>query len=295
LPSVRTLAVAVPALAAMAALAAAAAPATPPPPAPRLVDVGGHRLDVLRAGSGSPVVVFEAGLGDSLEAWERVWPAVAGTTEVVVYSRSGLGRSERGPHPHTARGAAEELHALLGSLGVATPRVLVGASYGGLLVRLYTSLHTQDVAGLVLVEGVHEQQVQRYGLLDPGYPAAFRRSFDERLATLPPGGEADEIRETVRIQAAGAVEGMTPLPDVPIAVLTSMKSDPAAPYVNGTPRGHEVWRALHDEWFQRARDGEHLETSGSGHHIQDEEPELVIGAVRFVLERVHVRVNTGRR
>src|SRR5262249_889454 len=115
-PPVRMFALAAGALAALAASAALPAPAAPlapsplPSPAPGLVDVGGHRLDVLRAGSGSPPVVFEAGLGNALEAWERVWPAVAGTNEVVVYSRSGLGRSERGPLPHTARGAVEELH-----------------------------------------------------------------------------------------------------------------------------------------------------------------------------------------
>jgi pimeloyl-ACP methyl ester carboxylesterase len=243
-------------------------------------------MDVLRAGSGSPAVVFEGGLGNSLETWQHVWPAVSKRAAVVVYSRSGLGRSERGPRPHMAQGAAEELHALLGALGAAPPYVLVGASYGGLLVRLYTSLYPSDVAGVVLVEGVHEQQVQRFGALDASYPAAFRASFDDQLRADPDGPGADEIRETMRIQAAGAVEGMKPLPDLPIAVLTSMKSDPAATYVNGTPRGHEVWRAMHDEWFQRSRDGVHLETSRSGHHIQDDEPQLVVDAIQFVLDRV---------
>jgi pimeloyl-ACP methyl ester carboxylesterase len=258
-------------------------------PTPRLVDIGTHRLDAVRAGSGSLVVVFEGGLGNPLDTWEHVWPAVSELSTVVVYSRSGLGRSERGPHAHTARGATEELHQLLGALDVAPPYVLVAASYGGLLARLYTSLHPAEVSGLVIVEGVHEQQVQRFGALDPGYPAAFRASFEERLRTLGPSAEADEIRETMRIQAAGYVEGMAALPDIPIAVLTSMKSDPAAAYVNATPRGHEAWRAMHDEWFQRSRDGLHLETSRSGHHVQDEEPEVVVEAIRFVLDRVRLR------
>ncbi len=273
------------------ALGSGAVGAGPPAPAPtpRLVDIGTHRLDAVRAGSGSPSVVFEGGLGNPLDTWEQVWPAISGLSTVVVYSRSGLARSERGPHTHTARGATEELHQLLGALDVAPPYVLVAASYGGLLARLYTSLHPGEVAGLVIVEGVHEQQVQRFGALDPSYPVAFRASFEERLRTLGPGPEADEIRETMRIQAAGYVEGMAALPDIPIAVLTSMKSDPEAPYVNATPRGHEAWRAMHDEWFQRSRDGLHLETSRSGHHIQDEEPELVVEAVRFVLDRVRLR------
>jgi hypothetical protein len=80
---------------------------------------------------------------------------------------------------------------------------------------------------------------------------------------------------------------MKPLPDIPIAVLTSMKSDPAASYINGRPAGHEVWRELHDDWFHRSRNGIHVETTRSGHDMQHDEPQLVIDAIRFVLDRVN--------
>jgi pimeloyl-ACP methyl ester carboxylesterase len=254
-----------------------------------LVDVGGYRLDVVRAGQGSPVVVFEAGLGDSLDDWASIWPEVAKLTTVVAYSRAGLGRSDppTNPSDRSAHREATELHSLLARLGVRPPYVLVPRSYGSILARLYTSLWPNEVAGLAIVEGTHEQQVKRWGLIDSTYPGAFRVYFDSVLGTLPPNGaEAGETRETVRIQTAGAVEGLTPLPDIPIAVLTSMKSDPRAQYVNGTPRGHAVWRELHEEWFRRSRNGIHIETSHSGHALQNDEPQLVIEAIRFVLERV---------
>jgi len=111
-------------------------------------------------------------------------------------------------------------------------------------------------------------------------------AYDSVLARLAPGPEAAEIRETVRIQASGSVEGMRPLPDIPIAVITSMKSDETSRYVNGTARGHEVWRSLHDEWFRRSRNGIHTVTTRSGHGIQADEPGLVMQAIRFVLDRV---------
>jgi pimeloyl-ACP methyl ester carboxylesterase len=254
-------------------------------PAAGLVDIGSHKLDVLQAGSGTPAIVFEAGLGNELDAWQHVWPSVARFSSIVVYSRAGLGRSPRGPMPHTVGGAADDLHALVTTLGVKPPIVLVGASYGGLIVRVYASRFPSDVGGVVLVEGVHEQQVRRYGELDPTYPDAFRTSMEAQLETASPG-EADEIRETMRVQAAGAVDGLKPLPDVPIAVLTSMRADPNAAYVNGTPRGHQAWRAMHEEWFLGATDAMHIETPRSGHHLQDDEPQLVVDAIRFVRDRV---------
>jgi pimeloyl-ACP methyl ester carboxylesterase len=255
---------------------------------PALVDVGGCRLDVLRAGSGSPAVVFVGGLGNALDTWSQITPAAAELSTVVAYSRAGLGRSEAGPHESTAKTAVAELHELLARLQLKGPYVLVGASYGGILVRLYTSTYPSDVAGLVLVDASHEQQVQRWGKLDGTYPAAFRAFFEEKLKTLT-GAEAAETRESMRIQAAGAVEGLKPLPDIPIVVLTSMKLDPSPQTVNQTAAGHEAWRSMHDEWVRQSGNGMHIVTTRSGHHIQDEEPQLVLGAIRFVVDRVRTR------
>src|SRR5262245_17966452 len=49
-----------------------------------------------------------------------------------------------------------ELHALLEAAKIAPPYILVGHSYGGLLVRLYTAEYPKDVIGLVLVDPTHE-------------------------------------------------------------------------------------------------------------------------------------------
>jgi pimeloyl-ACP methyl ester carboxylesterase len=255
---------------------------------PQLVEVGGYRLDVVRAGSGTPSTILVAGLGNALDTWAQIIPSTAELSTVVAYSRAGLGRSEPGPSKHTAKDSVLELHALLTKLNLKPPYVLVGGSYGGILVRLYTSLYPSEVAGLVFVDASHEQQVQRFGKLDPKYPAEFRAFFDEKLKSLK-GAEADETRESVRIQNTGAVEGMKPLPDIPIAVLTSMKVDPKPEFVNQTAQGHDAWRAMHEEWFRRSRNGLHIVTARSGHHIQDDEPQLVIEAIRFVLD--HVRTS----
>jgi pimeloyl-ACP methyl ester carboxylesterase len=254
-----------------------------------LVSVGDHRLDVVSAGAGGPPVVFETGLADSLDVWLPMLRTISEYTSVIAYSRTGFGRSDPGGSDHSVPHAVADLHELLHRLGVKPPYILVARSYGSLISRLYTSLYPAEVAGIVLVDGTHEQQVQRFGTVDSVYPRQFRVYFDSVLKQLPPGPEAAEIRETVKIQANGAVPGLKPLPDIPIAVITSMQSDESSPYVNGTARGHEVWRALHDEWFRRSRNGIHIETSRSGHGIQDDEPDLVTMAIKFVLDRVRAQ------
>jgi pimeloyl-ACP methyl ester carboxylesterase len=254
-----------------------------------LVSVGDHRLDIVRAGAGGPAVVFETGLADSLDVWLPMLRTISEYTTVIAYSRAGFGRSDAGASDHSVPHAAADLHELLHRLPVKPPYVLVARSYGSLISRLYASLYPTEVAGIVLVDGTHEQQVQRFGTIDSAYPRQFRVYFDSVLTRLAPGAEAAEIRETVSIQAKGTVPGLKPLPDIPIAVLTSMQSDESASYVNGTARGHEVWRALHDEWFRRSRNGIHIETTRSGHGIQDDEPALVAMAIRFVLDQVRAQ------
>ena len=253
------------------------------------VAVGDHALDVVKSGHGSPAIVFETGLADSLDVWLPMWRAMAQFTTVIAYSRAGFGRSTSGSSDHSVPSATTDLHELLQRVGVPGPYILVARSYGSLIGRLYASRYPTDVVGLVLVDGTHEQQVQRFGTLDPSYPRAFQAYYDSVLSHMPAGAESAEIRETVRIQAAGRVPGLSALPDIPLAVLTSMQSSESAPYVNGTARGHEVWRALHDEWFRRSHNAIHIETDRSGHGIQDDEPALVEMAIRFVLDRARAR------
>jgi pimeloyl-ACP methyl ester carboxylesterase len=275
------------------AIAASAILATHPPlvaaQTHTRITVGDHALDVVKGGLGGPAIVFETGLADSLDVWLPTWRAMAQFSTVIAYSRAGFGRSGAGSSDHSVPSAVTDLHELLHHVGVSGPFILVARSYGSLIARLYVSRYPTDVVGLVLVDGTHEQQVQRYGTLDASYPRAFQAYFDSVLARMPAGPAAAETRETVRIQAAGRVPGLTPLPDIPLAVLTSMQSSESAPYVNGTARGHEVWRALHDEWFRRSHNGIHIETDRSGHGIQDDEPALVEMAIHFVLDRARAR------
>src|SRR5690348_3526577 len=74
------------------------------------VDAGGHLLHVLTEGRGAPTVILESGLGQGLDSWEKVQPEVAKFTRVVAYDRAGLGKSEPGPKPRSARQIATELH-----------------------------------------------------------------------------------------------------------------------------------------------------------------------------------------
>src|SRR5438034_3856902 len=124
--------------------------ATPPPG--RLVDIGGYRLHLWCTGDGAPAVILDTGLGGSSADWGFVQPGVAAFTRVCSYDRAGMGYSDPGPSPRTARRIALELGQLLDRGGVDGPLVLVGASLGGFTVRVFASERPERVVGLVLVD-----------------------------------------------------------------------------------------------------------------------------------------------
>ena len=114
--------------------------------------MGGFRLHAVVAGERRPTVVFDAALAGSSISWTMVQPLVQQFARTLTYDRAGFGWSERGPLPRTAGTIADELDALLRRLDEPPPYVLVGHSFGGLVMRIYAARHPDRTAALILVD-----------------------------------------------------------------------------------------------------------------------------------------------
>ena len=160
-----------------------------------LVFLGIHSLFLAAAGpprtAGQAVVILEAGYGGCSSTWAAVMRAVSPFARIYSYDRSGYGRSEISPAPRTACNIAAELSALLDAAGVAGPFVLVGHSYGGILVREFLDLRKGDVMGMVLVDTLQEADL-RYAwpfaevrVLSAGLDSYAIRGLDESHQLTP--------------------------------------------------------------------------------------------------------------
>lgn len=125
-----------------------------------LYDVGGYRLHLDCSGTGSPTVVLIGGLGEMSPSWARIAPAVATTTRVCAYDRAGQGWSESSPHASDGTQTARDLHVLLQAAGETGPFVLVGHSSGGVYGLTYAADHSDEVAGMVLLDSSSPHQVE---------------------------------------------------------------------------------------------------------------------------------------
>lgn len=236
-------------------------------------DVDGHRMRYQQKGKGSPVVVFDAGLGDAHESWRWVWPRVTEFTRVFLYDRAGLGRSESGPAPRTSSRMVDELHALLQGVGTPPPYVLVGHSLGGLNVRLFASRYPDEVAAIVLVDATPLAFPDREHELR----SAESITRSETLLALIPEGTRLEL-ESTRLSAE-IVRREEDLPAVPVYVLSSTRPEE-------DPRFRDAWIAMQKDLARTVSADRHVLTDQSGHYIHYDEPQLVIEAIREAVDVV---------
>jgi len=163
----------------------------------RLVDVGGgRRVYVSDMGKGlasGPTVVFESGIAATSQNWLRIQQSVAGYARAVSYDRDGLGWSSACTSPRTPSNIARELRETLERAGIPGPYVMVGHSFGGLVVRRYAAMYPGDVAGVVLVDPMRteewppanekQRQLLERGIRMAGLGIAVARFGVARLAT----------------------------------------------------------------------------------------------------------------
>jgi pimeloyl-ACP methyl ester carboxylesterase len=247
------------------------------------VDVGSYNLEAIRGGSGLPSVIIVTGGGIGADSWQDMIPDIAKFTSVVVYSRRGYGDSDPGPEPQSAIELAKELHALIGAMKIKSPVVLAGHSLGGMIVRIYTLLYPDNVAGLVLIDGSHEAQYIRWRAIDPAFDK-FLTQIDTTMSQSPAAIQSEwRIFRDITTSGRLPVEGQ--LPDIPMAVLTAMKPD-TSNWIGNTPAGKTIWRELHDEWYARTSDGLRIVSQRSEHAMYRFEPHLIVEAIEWVVDRV---------
>lgn len=298
------------------------------PPPGKLVDIGGRKIQLDCRGTGSPTVVFESGLDMSGSlSWYGVHDSIAKNTRACAYSRAGVMWSDPTPGAQTGKDVAYDLHAVLERAGERTPYVLVAHSLGGPYAMIYTKYFGGDVAGLVFVDASHPDQVTRtrsltswtladamkqarmashlakLGLIRkvtaadtaPPQPAFVARATAAYTSTSLPAmlKEVDAFNAT--LAEAGTFRS---LGDRPLFVLTATKPMAEADRIGMkmTPaqaaQYEANWVQLQNEEATWSTRSQHQLVPESRHYVQFEKPNVVIAAVRAVIDSV--RANPHR-
>ena len=273
---------------------------------------GGRMLRWVEAGSGGPVVIMDAALGEpGTMAWAGVIPKIARHGRVIAYDRAGVGLSDPAS-PLTLDTSVGDLAALAAHAGGGC--VLVGHSWSGLLAQLVALQAPDLVAGLVLVDSAEEiywawlpaearQQAYDVGsaLLDKhsrgehgDMIGEFFEQFAKRLtddtglqtrildayvACYSKRSQVEMIRAEFELSWASVPEitrirTRGHLPDVPVVVLSATE---------GVPEDHrKKWTELHAELAASVPQGRHVILPGVDHAVNQSGADAVAEAIESV-------------
>lgn len=236
-----------------------------------MINVGGHYLRIECQGKGSPTVIMDSGLNMPMNTWESVPQEVAKFTRVCIYERAGIGESDASTQQlRTSKDAVADLNELLQNAGENAPFILVGHSFGGLNIRLYSNLYPPNVAALVLVDSSHPDQYQRFAnLKNPAEREKYLRH------------ESGENRERMDLLASADEIKNAPLnSSIPLIVLSTENENPDAE--------EKLYQKEHQDMqidlSRLSSKGKLIVVKNSGHFIQKDQPAILIENIKNLYE-----------
>ncbi|MBL8155547.1 MAG: alpha/beta hydrolase [Anaerolineae bacterium] len=281
------------------------------------IDIDGRQQFISCLGKGSPTIIIDAGMGEWSLHWLGIQSHLSQTTRTCVYDRAGYGYSDMSESPRTGEQIVAELHALLAAAEVEPPYLLVGHSLGGVHMRLYTHQYSDEVVGLVLIDStpsdvslptemqqlMAESYAQFPQLADlaaqgaikpeqmpvPAYlPTDLTAQYQQQVATegffTTLYGEYNALPETMQ-----AVDEAADLGDLPLTVIAARLADEGyPPDLLPTMERYQAedWLPAQERLTQLSSNSQIIIADHSHHHIQFDEPDVIIEGVNVLFHSI---------
>ena len=228
-------------------------------PGTGLISIEDRQVNYASVGEGSPVVVFESGMGQPMTTWLPVFEEVGEITKVFAYNRPSYEISSEVPSIHSTQEIAELLQQNLYETGNMPPYIFVGHSFGGILANAFARIYPEDVIGIVFVDASHPRQLIALEATGVEHPTSELDYENEILFNMH-----DEF------------ESLDAFPDIPLFVLTA----------EGSVNESALWFELQQELASLSSDSIHEVVNETGHFIHNDNPEKVIDAIKIIFETV---------
>jgi pimeloyl-ACP methyl ester carboxylesterase len=278
-----------------------------------------NTLEYRVMGEGKQVLVLETGIGNSFYSWLPFVDVIKNDFTIVLYHRSGYGKSGTSPAPRTAANIARELNDLMEHLEI-NRFLLAGHSFGGLCAQAYARMYPEKLDGVLLIDATSHNFQRLYDLNLPVMysmislellieaneenagksRAELEEWYKERDSELSDEEEEFLTNPILYQTIAGEftswstsseeIKSGKPFPDIPLIVIARDEALSAKPYIEyGIPEEeamlHEkVWRELQVELAQLSVNGELMIAEGSDHEVQKDQPEIVVECLQRLKE-----------
>lgn len=275
----------------------------------KLVKVNGKNFNVYVKGfearkKNTPAIIFENGLGVGLGNWDTVIDQIAKFSPVLAYDRAGVEKSDKIFQMPTIKVVAENLKAILTTLNISPPYILVGHSLGGLYVRGFAGIYPNDIAGLVFIHPADFTEtkdnwnsifrtinVPEKKIDEMIYDRLYKKSVIDS-AFFGPSSELavlTELRRTDFIEVTNL-----PVPNVPIYFFIGGKFEVPSEkrskdfnheefFTHRTNINIERWKKF---IYSSNKGGSLIYLSNCGHYLHRDDPKAVVNMIKFLVDNL---------
>jgi len=231
--------------------------------------VDNRRVEYTLTRNGNQAVIFENGLGGTMDWWAKVFPEISKNTTAFAYNRPGYGKSDSVSTPRDGIHIVDELRSLLKSKNLNPPYVLVGHSLGGLYMQLFARRYPDEVSALVLVDSTHPKQLKGAGSSE-NWPTWLRIMFGVATSAV-----VKEELNAINVTGEDVLQLAT-FTGKPVFVLSALQ-----PMKENSTLADDANEKRKD--IARLYPGSKQIWVDSGHGIPLENPEAIISTIREVL------------
>jgi pimeloyl-ACP methyl ester carboxylesterase len=131
----------------------------------------------------NPLIVVETALGACSAEWWHLAEKWSGDYSILLYDRAGYDLSSRSSLPRSPEKIATELKALLDTIGLQEPAILIGHSMGGLYAQQFARMFPERACGLILLDPVSPKNYLLKEKLTPKeyYQCRFDKSANMKM------------------------------------------------------------------------------------------------------------------
>jgi len=296
------------------------------PPSGRLIDSGGHRLHALCKGAGPVSVFIQAGLNDFSIHWRQVQEKLAAHARICTMDRNGLGWSDSVNNPATLENMVADMHNVIDAVAADGPLILLGHSYGGVIVRAYAQKYPARVRAMVLVDPANEymaEHIDGYSEALAGFSEQMRTfgilSSTGIMALVPsfiPGGllhgkdlaayravlaSRNFFRGAAR-ETAAMVSNLRAMQRIsrdekiryPVVIISRGQPAPIPDLAEASAKTLEqTWAGLQADLVKRL-DAQQVIAKQSGHSVELSEPDLIVETVQPLVEIIRQKGEAGK-
>lgn len=249
-----------------------------------------------------PVVVFENGLGENIQSWNKIRESATHLGPVVFYDRPGTGGSANDDQSPSMSYHSRKLKKILEALEIAPPYLLVGHSLGAVYIRSFANYYPETLAGLIFVDPADFTQTLE-DFAEPFLEIGLSRQYVDslmRINYLTP--KTIDTTRNIRIQqelemlrqlrASGFEElKQKQLPPLPIHFLVGGRFSVPVQYRAKDYNQEDLFRARTRHWIEnwtkvidQSPFGRLFYSTTAGHYIQEDDPHLVTASIQLAIQ-----------